>query len=263
MSRNKGLKLAKGEYIVFCDHDDILKHDACQMMYEKAIEKNADIVLGVPEYCYQDPSLNRKYYYPQEGNVRNNMLKAVIGESGDLVGWNFYFSHGVIWGKMYRNSFIKKHDLNFVDNRIVTFEDNLFLIESLFFAQNAEVLNEVVYYHTIEDTNTASTLGYVDSTKVLNYVHYLYDFLKNKNVYDEYCLPLSNSVTRYIIGCISREMKRRKNKLSNIGLLIKSLENDKIVKECFRTASYKVYIGHSNGFLKKIYHTAVFLYLRK
>ena len=45
-SRNEGLKVAQGEYIGFTDHDDHCESDMFEQLYNKAKNKNADIVVS-------------------------------------------------------------------------------------------------------------------------------------------------------------------------------------------------------------------------
>ena len=45
VARNKGIQLAKGEYVLFVDADDFFELDMVYRAYAKATETNADIVV--------------------------------------------------------------------------------------------------------------------------------------------------------------------------------------------------------------------------
>ena len=235
MSRNRGLEIAKGEYIAFCDHDDMVEPYMYERMYEHAKLNNADIVLGVPEYTYQEKSLNKTYYYPQyNGDYRKKILSLIIGNEYDNKEWEFYFSHGVIWANLYRREFLCTNSIRFIDNRTITFEDNLFSIETLYCASRVSVLNELVYHHVIDGNNTASSPSYVKLPLIIGYIHYLYDYLKEHHIYDEYITRFSNSVVMYITGAVVTNIKSNGLQLWKTIPVLNQIRRDVIIHIAFR-----------------------------
>jgi glycosyltransferase involved in cell wall biosynthesis len=45
-ARNKGLSIAKGEYVMFVDSDDYMLPQMCEIMIKAIAEKNADSVIA-------------------------------------------------------------------------------------------------------------------------------------------------------------------------------------------------------------------------
>ena len=266
LSRNEGIKVAKGEYVAFCDHDDIVKEYMYEHMYNLGKQKDADIILGVPEYSYEDTSKNVTYYYPQEGDVKDILLPLIVGRDDAMVGWEFFFSHGVIWDNLYRLDFLKKHNILFVDNNIITFEDNLFLIETLIHANKAIVYNELVYIHTIEDTNTAASSGFVKTDKVINYIHYLNDLLVKNGLKDDFYNNYIKSVCSYLRGCIWRELKndtyRLVYRLEHTKDVIVSLKNDMVIASAFRSIGLMEFLSDSITFRSKLFDIIIYTYLK-
>lgn len=261
-SRNVGIRLAKGEYLAFCDHDDIVLPEMYEQMYNIGIKENADIVLGVPEYTYIDSSMNHTYFYPKEGDIREEILKCVVGRGkGDSDDWNFYFSHGVIWDKLYKRSMVIDNGIKFIDNNKITFEDNLFLIETTLSANKAVVYNKKVYQHTIEDSNTASSFGYTQKERIGAYIEYLHSVLLEHNVSKDLMQRFSNSSVRYLIGCLIKPLLVQKNIYAfwKAYKYVTTLPSKKYV---LSKADYNTLIKESKVISKKIVYSFFYFILK-
>lgn len=262
MSRNRGLSIATGEYIAFCDHDDILEPTMYEDLYEVALQNDSDIVLGVPEYTYPDSSMNKSYFYPEESDVRQKLLSCIIGKTKSCTkDWDFFYNHGMIWDNIYRKRMLDENNIKFIDNNKVTFEDNLFLIQSLNAANRAYVFNNVVYHHTIESTNTASTPAYTKTEKILAYIDYLYRYLQERNIFVKYTENFNNAVAHYTISCLSSEIKKliRGDKSSYYS--IKKIKGNIHSRQALIAADPNVYLNENRSFLKRIYHTLLINYI--
>lgn len=248
MSRNAGLKVAQGKYIAFCDHDDEVLPHMYKEMVAKAESLDADIVLGVPEYVYDDPTQNEIYYYPEyNGDIRKKLLSLIIGTDNDDSKWSFYFSHGVIWDKIYRKKILDENELEFVDNNKITFEDNLFNIETLAKANKVAVYNELVYRHIINGKNTAATYGYSSYPLVSEYINYLYRILSDLKLFNLHKIRFYNSVVMYITGSFVKEIKKDYMHPLSLLKVYLCIKRSNIIKESFRNSGLK---PKSNRFIQ-------------
>ena len=53
-ARNAGLRVARGEYILFVDSDDTIRDDSVEILCQQAVLTSAAIVLGNVYFCYPD-----------------------------------------------------------------------------------------------------------------------------------------------------------------------------------------------------------------
>lgn len=253
LSRNKGLDIATGEYIAFCDHDDIVMPEMYERMYEIAKRNEADIILGVPQYRYENKT--EVYYYPQEGNIRDILLPLIVGKNPSFKEWSFYFSHGVIWDNIYKRKLVEDNHIRFVDNNKTTFEDNLFLIDALIHSERVDVLNELVYIHTIEPTNTAASAGYVRIDKIISYLEELDTLLNENHLREKYDFNFTNSLCRYIKDNYQSCYKPNLKDLLKVKQAIGEIKSSSFVINIIKDKGLRYYIAEEKGVLLKIFHT--------
>ena len=92
LSRNEGLKIARGEYIGFSDHDDWRELDMYEKLYQKAREDQADIAISNFDSIYPDRIIPHPYYpdCPNQEQLKQEIFStsSVTGKrsrSGDLL----------------------------------------------------------------------------------------------------------------------------------------------------------------------------------
>lgn len=146
-ARNKGLEIAKGQYIGFVDGDDWVEVDMFEKLYNSAISNDTDITMCASctydefsKICKKDD----KYY---------NL--SVFDSSFD----NKVFSHFdtkdfildinvVIWNKIYKREFLQKINAKFIEGYI--YEDLPFFFLTYLNADRVTLIRDMLYYYRIK-----------------------------------------------------------------------------------------------------------------
>lgn len=102
VSRNKAIELAKGEYIIMLDGDDLFAPDMVENAYNKATETGADMVLW--DYCvfYRDAELPSKLAKPSELNKLDVNDKVALLRRPAFT-----------WTKLIKMSVLRDHGIHF------------------------------------------------------------------------------------------------------------------------------------------------------
>lgn len=182
-SRNEGMKIARGEYIGFSDHDDYRELTMYEDLYQKAIQVNADIVLGT-SVCIGDqdevmsfpPHLNGK-------DLREFALRNLLTSGNDVVLTPFAT---YIHPNIYRRDLLMKNNILFVDTNKITPEDTLFQIQTLYFSHEVCHYDKKLYYHIIHSESVGNNLDYKLSESRGNGKDVLYNFLLSNNIFQQY-----------------------------------------------------------------------------
>lgn len=117
IARQNGIDKCKEDYIVFIDSDDLLyRQNSLEKLFDKITKKAADLI--VSNFKEEGPN---GYY-----RISNNM------------GW--------LHGKIYRTSFIKEHNISFLDSRAT--EDAAFNMLMKIYNPKIDYLDEITYIWT-------------------------------------------------------------------------------------------------------------------
>ncbi len=209
-ARNKGLSIAKGEFVLFLDCDDRYVPEFFEKMVQKAIDYSSDMVIcdaGIFEegtFLPIDNSWVLKLEYLPADSFSPEEVKSRL----------FNFTSGMPWNKLFRRSFILEENISF--ENIQYWNDTFFSFVLLTAAKRIAIVDEeLVHYRTnrpgaitsvAKGQNIETGLGMMVSVK---------DELVRRKVYGKYWVSYVNFVMEKIIRLIRTTDENNYNMIVN------------------------------------------------
>ena len=137
--RNIGIEIARGEFVYFVDNDDYVGPEALERLYDRALEMDADVVMG--------KVVGRGKYVP----------RAIFRQNRDEVTLEWPPLLQLLTPhKLYRKSLLDDHGIRFPEGRR-RLEDHLFTMQAYFRARRISILADYpCYYWWLRPDTSAS-----------------------------------------------------------------------------------------------------------
>ena len=178
-SRNVGLDIAVGEYIIFLDDDDYIESDMLEKMSSHAAETQVDVVVC---RCQSfDP--HSGIYAPMVESIRADLLpREAVFQPQDIATDFFRAFVWWPWDKLFRREAIISSGMRFQEIR--TTNDLFFVCAFMLIARNVSVLDEVLISHTINRSDSLSATRADSHRCALNALIALKEFMLQKGLLD-------------------------------------------------------------------------------
>ena len=142
-TRNLGIKKSTGEYIMFIDSDDYMELNAVEILVNKALSKDYDLV--VCNYYLDTLSAQIKIAFPgsiDSSNINNN--------PDILIDINY-----APWNKIYHNRLFLNQSNRFVEG--IKYEDAPFVIESVCASRNIGYVSDYLFHYVMQKSGETIT----------------------------------------------------------------------------------------------------------
>jgi glycosyltransferase involved in cell wall biosynthesis len=201
-ARNTGLFASKGDYIQHIDSDDFIELDMIELLYKKAVEENADIV--VSDFIFDWGKVTKVY---KQNHSANPIEFTKMLLSNEILS--------CIWNKLI------KRDLYF-NNNIFGFEnvdmgeDYVLITRLSYHANKISKINKALYHYN-QMNMSAYTKSYSPKTigNLLNALKIINDFFNSKHDSEKFKVSVLQGQLRKKIALYMSSSQNERNLISN------------------------------------------------
>ena len=156
--RNIGLGKATSNFVMFMDHDDFYTEDACEVLYNKITEENADMVFCNFKFIFDDGPIKSISRYRDEPEIKVDSIM----DDNQLLALS-----PSIWTKIFRRNFLLENNILFPEGILA--EDLSFFIHSLIKAKGIIFLNNYYgYNYRIRNSELDKSTIHIKNKKFLH-----------------------------------------------------------------------------------------------
>lgn len=251
-ARNKGLKVAKGDYIFFADADDTIEPLLfLNLIKELEKESGIDIVIFGLSFDYYNKNV---LYYRDELKAPLSGVKNSALWIKDLQELFYANSLSPIWNKLFKRSFLIQNGL-YLREDMFLYEDLEYSLRCMTYCDNILFRPEIIYhYHRREESG--------QRLRRINHISLLVGQLEAafNNLLKEKCLQEKQNITENILLILYLILAREKIAVSNfkeIGMVCDDFA------EWYYARDYQD-IGHEKAFINDLLkHNIVNLIIRR
>jgi glycosyltransferase involved in cell wall biosynthesis len=205
IARNAGLKVATGKYVVCVDPDDYIESNMLELAYNKLEETGFDSVW-----------INmRLFSNSNQCFIKKNYCRKLSEGVVNITPENMNYFPVNAWNKVYRNDFIKKHNVVWSDGLI--YEDLEFYYRFYTKSQKIYFIDKALYVYRIRN-NSISNEKFIEKNRadIFEAIERIYVYLNDAKIFADY--------KNTLIGTLVQSIERSYNTNSVISAIVACLK---------------------------------------
>ena len=145
-SMNKGLEVAKGEYIGIVESDDFAEAEMFEELYELAKKNNADLVKS---------NFNLYWEKPEKKDFMNNLNITGIVCDSEICKEKVFWGLPAIWSAIYKKKLLEENNINFLPTPGASYQDTSFNFKVACSAKKIVLTNKAYLNYRQDNVNSS------------------------------------------------------------------------------------------------------------
>lgn len=145
-SMNKGLRVAKGEYIGIVESDDIAEVEMFEELYELAKKNKADLVKS---------NFNLYWEKPEKKVFMNNLNITGIVYDSEIAKESVFWGLPAIWSAIYKKEWLEENNINFLPTPGASYQDTSFNFKVACSAKKIVLTNKAYLNYRQDNVNSS------------------------------------------------------------------------------------------------------------